>query len=260
MKWKYWLERPPARLDLRSDIFFENTRFEKHDNVLEVGVGMAQTTYKLATRIASVTAIDISEELIRYLSERKRVPNIDFVCADACDPKTAQAFAESFDKAISGDTLEHVESPQRFFLTVATALKPGGAFLLTFPNERSPSHGITRFQSRSELVKVVGDGGFSKVDVYCVELRKHAALLEAVFGGSLIRFVRIFRREPQEKPQVFHECWTFHARNKLERISVLINAYWGFLHGLMCLSRPLYRRVPAGEEVLDKQLLIIAVK
>ncbi len=260
MKWRYWIERPPASFDIRDEIILENLTFEPTDRVLEVGIGFAGTTYRLASQVASVTAIDISEDLVQYLSDRKRVPNIDFRKADATDPRTVEMIPGPFDRVISGDTLEHVENPVGFFRTVAAALKPGGTFLCTFPNERPPSHGITRFQTRSELVELLHHAGFSAARFYHVELRSHARLVQIVFADTLIRLVRLARRNASKHPQVFHETWTFQARLKLEPFRVLIHAYWGFLSSLMKLSRPIYRILPAGEEILDRRLLIIARK
>jgi 16S rRNA A1518/A1519 N6-dimethyltransferase RsmA/KsgA/DIM1 with predicted DNA glycosylase/AP lyase activity len=88
MQIRYWAERPPASFDQRTDIFLENANFQRTDAVIEVGVGMAQTTYKVAPRVLSVTGVDISDGLAEYLNSRKHVKNINFICADAGDPRS----------------------------------------------------------------------------------------------------------------------------------------------------------------------------
>ena len=258
MKWRYWVERPPASFDVRDEIIFENASFSPSDRVLEVGVGLAGTTYKLASQVAQVTAADVSRELIQYLTARKRIPNIEFVPVDVSAPEAREVLRGPFDAVVSEDTLEHVEKPPGFFRSIADVLKPGGTFVFTFPNERAPSHGITRFSTRSELAELIRASGFSTVELYCVELRRHARLIESVFADLPIRVLRAVRHNPDHDPQVFHETWSFGARHKLERFRVLIHAYWGFVRGLMKAARPIYRKTPAEEEILDRRLLVFA--
>ena len=255
-----WIEKPPASFDLRTDIILENATFQKTDSVIEVGVGMSQTTYKVAQLVHNITGVDISDGLVDYLNSRKRAKNIKFICADVGDSHSVGRLGGPYDKAISGDTLEHVENPECFFRNLAAVLKPAGALVLTFPNESAPSHGITRFGTRSQLAELILQAGFKSVEMCIVEPRPHVKALQKIFADSLIGGLRALRHSPDRNPQVFHEVWTFSARKKMEPIRHLIHAYWDLLHAAMAVSRPLYRLLPVQERILDHQILIVATR
>lgn len=93
--------------------------------------------------------------------------------------------AETFDTVISTEVIEHLENPREFFRTVGTALAPGGALVLTMPNQESlrsfaclvfgghhaaflgpsyPAH-ITALL-RLDLVRICAEAGFTPPEFF----------------------------------------------------------------------------------------------
>lgn len=99
---------------------------------LEVGVGCGVFTRSLATRAASVTAIDINPKFLDALDGE---PGITTRLADA----TAPFATRDFDFALCSEVLEHVP-PERsgaMLTALHEALAPGGVFVLTTPQRFS---------------------------------------------------------------------------------------------------------------------------
>ena len=97
--------------------------------VLEVGPGPGLTTDMLRRRAASVTAVELDEQLAGALAERLRGSNVDVLCADATDTGLP---AGQFSAAASFTMLHHMPSPElqdRLFAEVCRLLCAGGVFV-----------------------------------------------------------------------------------------------------------------------------------
>jgi len=97
------------------------------EEALEIGCGTGAFARQLAERCQSVTAIDLSAEMIRVARERsKQFANLQFEVADAMTwdfPKSR------FDFVCTIATLHHLD--QRELLPkIKTALKPRGVFVI----------------------------------------------------------------------------------------------------------------------------------
>ncbi len=72
------------------------------DHVLEVGPGLGVLTHELATRSASVTAIEKDHRLYEFLSgPDSGLPGVTFVCADALDVDMGALLAGGVTKVVS---------------------------------------------------------------------------------------------------------------------------------------------------------------
>lgn len=100
------------------------------DDVLEVGPGYGAATDVVSERAARLTAVEIDEELVGYLTDRFAAqPHVDIVRGDA----TALQFADQrFSGAICFTMLHHVptaELQDRLFAEVGRVLRPGAAIV-----------------------------------------------------------------------------------------------------------------------------------
>jgi SAM-dependent methyltransferase len=91
-------------------------------------------TELLARRGFRVTAVDGSGEFVEHVRRRMAAAGlaarVDVLQADV---ERLPAQAESFDAAVCGDVLEHLEDDDAAVGAIASALKPGGVLALTVP-------------------------------------------------------------------------------------------------------------------------------
>ena len=91
---------------------------------LEIGCGTGKNTVWLLTKAATVTAVDLSEEMLAKAKEKITSPNVTFVQTDITKP---WLFAtQQYDLVGFSLVLEHIEELQPVFTKVAAVLKPGG--------------------------------------------------------------------------------------------------------------------------------------
>lgn len=94
------------------------------EHCLEIGCGTGKNTVWLLEKAATVTAVDLSEEMLAKAKEKISSPNVTFVQADITK---AWAFAtKSYDLIGFSLVLEHIELLQPVFEKAAAILKPGG--------------------------------------------------------------------------------------------------------------------------------------
>ena len=99
--------------------------------VLDVacGTGVLFPDY-LKRQVASVTAIDLSPEMVKIA--RSKFPQIDVRCGDA---ETA-VFPHAFDAVMVYNAFPHFPDPQRLIRRLAAQLRPGGRLTV--------AHGMSR--------------------------------------------------------------------------------------------------------------------
>jgi SAM-dependent methyltransferase len=101
--------------------------------VLDVACGAGYGSALLATRARHVVGADISSEAIQHAQAvYAPVPNLEFRQADCAALPFADA---SFDAVISFETIEHIETQEKFLDEVRRVLRPEGLFILSSPNK-----------------------------------------------------------------------------------------------------------------------------
>ena len=94
------------------------------EHCLEIGCGTGKNTVWLMQKAATVTAVDLSEEMLAKAKKKITSPNVTFVKADITQ---AWAFAtKPYDLIGFSLVLEHIELLQPVFEKAAAVLKPGG--------------------------------------------------------------------------------------------------------------------------------------
>ncbi|XP_071493198.1 uncharacterized protein [Diadema antillarum] len=122
-------EKDGAQSDVRKFVL-KDFDFSPSDEVLDVGCGPGTACGEIATRVKSVTGIDLSPGMISVANRKHAATNVDFVVADA--HYFGQGWKEKFDKIICICVLHWCKDQQRVLQNIFSCLKPGGRFLLWF--------------------------------------------------------------------------------------------------------------------------------
>ncbi len=125
-----WDRHLVRREDVISDIL-DAAGIGAGDDVLDVacGTGVLFGDY-LARGVRSVTAIDLSPEMVRLA--REKYPQVTVLCADV----ESVAFDRSFDRIMVYNALPHFPDPARLIAQLAELLSPGGTLTV--------AHGMSR--------------------------------------------------------------------------------------------------------------------
>lgn len=91
---------------------------------LEIGCGTGKNTVWLMEKAATVTAVDLSEEMLAKAKEKISAAHVQFVQADITQPWSFAA--TQFDLVGFSLVLEHIELLNPVLQKAAAALKPGG--------------------------------------------------------------------------------------------------------------------------------------
>ena len=94
------------------------------EHCLEIGCGTGKNTVWLLEKAATVTAVDLSEEMLNKAKEKITSAAVTFVQADITRPWTFAT--KAYDLVGFSLVLEHIEDLQPVFANVAAVLKPGG--------------------------------------------------------------------------------------------------------------------------------------
>jgi cyclopropane fatty-acyl-phospholipid synthase-like methyltransferase len=116
------------------------------DRILDLGCAAGALTHFFSEFGAQVTGLDASPNAIA--KARELFPGLEFVEADVSDLRLP---AHSFDKAVAGDFVEHLddETLRAMLMQLTHVLIPDGTFTLYTPN---PKHLIERLKAHDFLL------------------------------------------------------------------------------------------------------------
>lgn len=127
-----------------------NIEFE---NCLEIGCGTGKNTEWLLTKAKKITAVDLSDEMLKLAKAKINSENVNFIQADIT--KEWAFTEEKYDLATFSLVLEHIENLNDIFKKLATITKDNG---FVYIGELHPfkqySGSKARFETK-EGIKVV---------------------------------------------------------------------------------------------------------
>ena len=150
------------RSDSVIDTILENANVQPGDDVLDVacGTGVLFPDY-LKQKVGSVTAIDISPEMVKIAQGKFPQENVQVLCGDV---ETA-AFDKKFDRVMVYNAFPHFPDPENLIRVLAGHLKPGGTLTI--------AHGMSR-----AAIDHHHEGPASKVSMGLMHEDSLAALME----------------------------------------------------------------------------------
>lgn len=109
------------------NIILDNAKVSEAKSILDVacGTGVLISDY-LERKISSVTAIDISREMIKIASSKYHKDNIKFICGDVMN----EEFTEKYDSIILYNAFPHFPEPEKLIEKLSTLLKPEGSLTI----------------------------------------------------------------------------------------------------------------------------------
>jgi 2-polyprenyl-3-methyl-5-hydroxy-6-metoxy-1,4-benzoquinol methylase len=115
-------------------------------NCLEIGCGTGKNTEWLHQRARSVTAVDLTPEMLEKAKEKVKASNVKFVQADI--NRDWQFASKEYDLITFSLVLEHIEDLNAIFHKAANALRTGG---LLYIAELHPFKQYAGSKARFEL-------------------------------------------------------------------------------------------------------------
>ena len=136
--------------------------------VMDFGAGTGLISSHVAPKVASITAVDISESMLEKLAAKPELQGkVETVCQDI----TQQPLPQQFDLIMSAMAMHHVEDTQQLMQTLLAHLKPGGKVALADLDKEDGTfhpqdvegvfhHGF----EREQLKALMEQCGFSEVE------------------------------------------------------------------------------------------------
>lgn len=111
----------------------------KNKKILDVGAGTGRMAVRLAKSEAEVTAIDVSENILKILAKKNR--NIKIIVGDA---EKLPFTDNKFDIILATFLIVHLKELKYFLKEAYRVLKPEGKILITNINQKKPPKLKTR--------------------------------------------------------------------------------------------------------------------
>jgi len=104
------------------------------DVVIDIGCGSGVQTREIGKHgYRRAVGIDVNLNAVRFARTRG-LPDTDFIIADAQHLPIKPSVA---DKIVCAEVIEHLKRPEHLVSEITRVLKPGGAVVVTTPNDRS---------------------------------------------------------------------------------------------------------------------------
>ena len=167
-----WFDRKSREKEENSNLVLEKMNLLPTSIVADIGAGTGYYTFKIAERVPNgkVYAVEIEDEMLRYLNNRKKElgsSNVEIIKGDAKSPHLAN---NSIDLAILIDVYHELQYPKEMMHNISKALKSDGKVLLLEYRaedpkiEMNPLHKMSIEQINKEMAvngfKLYYDGEF----------------------------------------------------------------------------------------------------
>ncbi len=246
---------------IRDEILYQYLPLSRNLDLLEIGPGSGFTAFRLAREVRSLTLVDVASANIATLHHALRLRrNLHFVCADVCQPGLVDVLKRTFDAIYAIEVLEFLPDPSACLQNLAGVLRRGGHLLLQFPNYPPPvSPGVTYFRTKRDLDDLMAKAGFAAWNVASLKLRPYAQTLYTYLHERPIRTYRRRRStDGHERPLIYDESWAFQHGQRLEPFKYALHLAWAIMSAAMRLGGPPFAQTPVGDDILNRNLIVLA--
>ncbi len=105
-------------------------------SIVDIGAGTGRLSLELLKRGASVTAIDVSEEMLAILKKKANRAEAARLSTLVGDAESIPVPDNTFDFVVAAFLIVHLKDPARFFDEAYRVLKPGGSLVVTNINQK----------------------------------------------------------------------------------------------------------------------------
>lgn len=168
-----------------SSVILENIDFNNQMQVMDFGAGTGLITSQVAPHVASITAVDVSQEMLDKLAEKTELKDkVQTVCQDI----TKQPLGMKFDIIMSAMAMHHVEDTNLLMQCFAEHLKPGAQVALADLDAEDGSFHPADVEGvyhdgfdRKELQNIMKKNGFKDVQFVTAHIVNKEAKSYLVF-------------------------------------------------------------------------------
>ncbi len=170
-----WLDRKDREKEENSNLAIEKMNLQPNSVVADIGAGTGYYTFKIAKKVpqGKVYAVEIQDELIKYLNNQKAELGANNVAVIKGDAKSPHLPDSSLDLAIMIDVYHELQYPKEMLHYIGNALKRDGRILIIEYRAEDPKipvlplHKMTVTQLNTEMAangySLVLDGEFLPV-------------------------------------------------------------------------------------------------
>ena len=154
-----WLERDEREKEENTSRLIKNLNLKSTDVVADIGAGSGFYTFKIAAILdgGKVFALDIQDEMLKAISERKKALNINNIELVKTSEKSVNLKSNSVDKVLMVDVYHEFSFPREMMLSIADCLKKDGqVYLVEYRKEDNwvpikEVHKMTEKQAEKEM-------------------------------------------------------------------------------------------------------------
>ena len=162
-KWAQVFDDPERDVWQKPHEVVQALALEPHATVADVGAGTGYFAARLARMLphATVFAVDVEPQMVKYLAERAKREGLANLKAVSATPADAR-IPEKADVILFVDVYHHVEDRGRYFRKLAASLKPDGRLAVIDFNLDSPRGPPRRARVAPEKVKAeLAEAGYA---------------------------------------------------------------------------------------------------
>ncbi|MBE9013013.1 class I SAM-dependent methyltransferase [Pseudanabaenaceae cyanobacterium LEGE 13415] len=152
-----WLERSSRSSEEQPGKAIAALQLKSDSVVADIGAGTGYFSFRIASQVAKVYAVDVQPEMIEILNDlkaEKKISNVEPILGSETNPNLPE---NSVDLALMVDAYHEFEYPKEMMAGIVRSLKPHGrVVLLEYRGENpfvfiKPLHKMTQKQVRQEM-------------------------------------------------------------------------------------------------------------